>query len=1154
MKRDFLYLAYGWCALCSILSPAVLLGSAGDGAPGSLITRVTLGAESQRPAAITFDARGDLAIVMAPFGDLSTRDGTTLMPRRGVMHLAGAPPISPVSLVAAPDGTLYAAGYMQQVARSHLGRDGHSGPMGPWLRRAELGSVAPIGLAVDSSGDLFAADMADGLAGNQRVVRIDRETGAVEMLVPAGAGGLQSARALAFDALDRLYVADPRAGAVVRFTRGTGELDRAVVLPSRDRGSEFVDLEIGPGGQLYVLDSARGEVMRFNLDIPGSREVLIDLSEETVERAIGMAVSSSGDVVVLTGGSELLLYAGDGPGPGPAPTRAPPVTTSRPAAGTSRSLHLRAELPGGARVRQADWGILLREIYRQGFALAAIDHVGALVRDQALGESAPAGALELVASVLVLPGQTLRLGLADPAAPSVPRWSQDLPVGDGKRVDYLDAVAEVERLARERWPDVLRSLGLERFADQPGRDGAAEPAQPPTASDELDVLTQLARVRSAHRRLEIAEEEALEELALGYANLGFLTAFQWSSASESLKARSLLYAERLATGRPTPRALRARAYARALAGFHSAALGDLESVDSAPSTAGWQEVIEAYCRSDFRRLTRLATEVGASSDLAGRLAFQLAADSGSPVLVRRAAEAVLVGNPRAWEVDARMGLSEDFGVLAAGSTALERNLEDLGVRLSSTPGLPTSSPPPDDDPSALTEMLESLRLWWSKAVASEPGATPSVAVEMTRQLESLSEAAAGDDGQPSWQSLAHLLGETLFAQIERLVGFERFKRSVDVGGLLEQLRPLWRDNPLAGLVESYGVDPRLDPELFHSLISDLEVAQPRPELEYLRRQLELAGDSAPTATMWSELGLERSALDETAGDLRILLDHAYNAGVARRLLEVSPDSPAALAALIRWDWPAVAERAREWMAEPAHPLISRALADRYRRVQQPEEALEVLQRYVAEIPDAWAYGELASIHSEMGNADEWRRAQEEFLVTTDEQGLAHSRAREQLAPLASSSRSTTTSAGSSPRPGPMPTGRRGPARCGRSRPPPGPMRGWATGSGPSDCARRSRSATRAPASPGTSGAAGPGTGTSTRRGGWPRAPWPNAERSAAAAESRSGSSCCWRTSWRRRSGSSAPSSSAAETLWRACTSHSRSSISAGRRPATCWSR
>jgi tetratricopeptide (TPR) repeat protein len=294
--------------------------------------------------------------------------------------------------------------------------------------------------------------------------------------------------------------------------------------------------------------------------------------------------------------------------------------------------------------------------------------------------------------------------------------------------------------------------------------------------------------------------------------------------------------------------------------------------------------------------------------------------------------------------------------------------------------------------------LESLKQWWSETVSSVPGdATPSLTLETARRLESLSEAAAEDAGQPSWQVLAHLLGETLFAQIERLVGFERFWRSVDVGGLVELLGPLWRDHALAGLVESYGVDPRLDREHLDSLISGLEVTQPRPELKYLRTQLEIAGDRSPTATIWSELGIERSALDETADDLRLLLEHSHDAGAARRLQRVSPDSPAALAALITKDWPVVAERAERWRNQPVHPQIARELAARYRRLQQPEDAVEVLERYVAEIPDSWAYTELASIHAELGNADEWVRALEDSLASSDEDGMAQARARERLA-------------------------------------------------------------------------------------------------------------------------------------------------------------
>ena len=1010
-------LACVWAALLPVLLPCLLPAQEAERPPGSLIRRQRVEAGGQRPSAITFDARGELAIIMAPFGYLFLRDGSTLAPRFAVGRPGGSKPLSPISLVQAPDGTFYASGYLQHVARSLPGSEGRPGPFDLWLGRPELASVVPLDLALDSAGDLYATDMSDGLLGRQGVVRIDRETGAVEVVVPGGGGGLQSARALAFDARDRLYVADRTASAVLRFDRGSGELDRVVVLPSRAEGSSFVDLEFGPDGMLYVLDSGRQQVLRFDLETPGAPEVLIDLSQETREEAIDMALSPSGEVVVLTGYKELLLYAGGGqvaeappaiastapaatapmpaaPGPGPPePALPPPVTPARPAAATRQRLYLGVEPSAGEGYRGADWGVLLREIYRQGFALAAIDHVGALVRDQGLGEAPPEGALELVASVLVLPGERVRLGLAGAAAPSVPLWSQDLSGGEGERIDYLAAVAEVERLARERWPELLRQLGLERF------EGGTEPAgaEPPTPSEELDLISQLGRVRAAHLRQARAAEGALAELALGYANLGFLSELQWSTASESLRARSLLYAERLVAGGPSPRALRVRAYARALAGFHAAALADLEAAGSAPAEAGWPEVIEAYCRSDFQRLAEVARRDEALADLAGRLAFRVIADSGSAVLVRRTAEAVLAGNPWAWEVYAGMGRTRDFSLRGAGSRALELNLAELEERLSATPGLPTFAPPAEE-PSGLVGVLDSLKRWWIEVFPEDEVLGPSVAVEMARRLESLGAAAAGDAGQPSWQALAHLLGETLFAQIERQAGFESFVRSVDVDSLLEFYRPLWRDHPLAGLVESYGLDPRRDSELFEELVSGLEIAQPRPELAFLDEQIDLAGDTSFEIELRKELRIRRSALDETADDLRVLLGETPNREVAHRLLTVSPDSPAALAELILEDWRAVEGRfgdARTRLA--AHPQITRALAERYRATEQFDEAIAVLEHYVREVPDSWAYNELSSVHYQKGDVEEWRRTQEEFLATTEEGGLARARARERLA-------------------------------------------------------------------------------------------------------------------------------------------------------------
>ena len=348
-------------------------------------------------------------------------------------------------------------------------------------------------------------------------------------------------------------------------------------------------------------------------------------------------------------------------------------------------------------------GLLVREIVRQAFLIAARDECGLCTRDQTLRES-----FNLQGHANVTPFATL---VATPIADgsdtchvrtsvthgndnaAKPLWETTIDI---PRYDLIPVLVDkAEAWSRKDFKAVLAQEG------PTGKVPAARSSAAITESaerrlwawNEIAVFTALRQLHAEIREHGEAPE-LLAGLVIGYANLGLMTEMRSSAAHKAFKARALLYAERLMRKSGSSGwALAHRAYARALVGLHAAAALDASAArrkqaekSSAQPLPEWLPVIERTCAGKARPEVSLYREP--ERTLAFILWIQTAALGGGEELPKSTLP-IFVEHPDCFRIiDALLGrrqmnlsrvvTPESINILAAS----------LDHRLGDIPGLP----------------------------------------------------------------------------------------------------------------------------------------------------------------------------------------------------------------------------------------------------------------------------------------------------------------------------------------------------------------------------------------------------------------------------------------------------------------------------------
>ncbi|HTL30150.1 MAG TPA: hypothetical protein VL282_13050, partial [Tepidisphaeraceae bacterium] len=288
-------------------------------------------------------------------------------------------------------------------------------------------------------------------------------------------------------------------------------------------------------------------------------------------------------------------------------------------------------------VKEMDASLLLREVLRQAVLIAARDELNLPTRDAAVREPMNPAVKTLTLHFSAAKGAPISFSLSVTGQQQPLFESKiDTPPTPYVHRNCLPIAQTAEAMSRKEFVKALQDAGFQKAAPTTENRPTTQPqAGDEDRASEFNLISQLEVVRRAHRELahDANSVSALQSLVRGYANLGQVTEYYWNAAPEVFHARSLIYSERLLAKHPGRLSLQYRAYARAMAGFHKAAIEDLDQADKEKANVAcdpaWVPLISALCRYDTQRLSDLASENPKIAPLAMFLCFLTVERSGS---------------------------------------------------------------------------------------------------------------------------------------------------------------------------------------------------------------------------------------------------------------------------------------------------------------------------------------------------------------------------------------------------------------------------------------------------------------------------------------------------------------------------------------------
>jgi len=656
--------------------------------------------------------------------------------------------------------------------------------------------------------------------------------------------------------------------------------------------------------------------------------------------------------------------------------------------------------------------VLIREIARQAFLLAARDEMGLATRDAWLGDAMPTGGDNAPWDIKGLPTDRFVLEAVRGFPPNVKSFAKhefnldDYPT-------YHSLLAMMENLSRTKFVEALKQAG---YSSRPNHrdEKIAVANRVEKRLGEMEIVSQFQAIRELHAMLRTQGESQalLGALARGYANLGVLIEHCWHPAHKTMKARALLYAQRMCPrdeDSPWPRWH--RAYVSALTGLHAAALFDLAQAETLwdampkagrPAKPAWLPLIDALCRSDVKEISQRLDDPNVGQ-LAAMLKFEAVEMEGDSTWTVQTALEVLPKIPECYRV--YDGLCEYAGVGTA-HTATSKPIDVLGEklydRLMSLPGLPGEVREIAKERASGKGLLGALL---GKPNASEGddfplrGAVIRALLATGEPSEPRPAADKADrdsvEGEPSWAALGLILREISFKQVFRRASFLRHQLSVPAEEWLAATKPLTEGHPARPFLDAMAWDAGAK--------KDAVARVGQMNFRGVEYPCELFGDvfypdNKTRMTVYRTLMRNR---DETAPEI---ISNVGSYWVKNKkplidcLLEVSPHSPRAQALLIEHHWDEIQDKVEEWDKQSAaHPAVSFALANRYSDLGRWDDAERCYRATIAVVPGSFAsYNRLAELYQQQGKTDRWLETLEEFLKQPD-YGLEHHQVQKNIA-------------------------------------------------------------------------------------------------------------------------------------------------------------
>lgn len=637
---------------------------------------------------------------------------------------------------------------------------------------------------------------------------------------------------------------------------------------------------------------------------------------------------------------------------------------------------------------------LTREILRQAFLVAAREEFGLETRDAWMGSEMPATKEQAAGN---LPFDvTFSLSTDEYEARIVRGVGRQRPTVKGTSfklehdANYLGLLEQAEEASRTRFAEALTAEGFSKRSAEPEIDEDAT-RRAIESIDHLDEIQLFAALRHFHAMrggAGVDEQVRLGGLARGYALLGLLTEHCWNPLSKDLKARSLVYAQRMVAGQPeSPLGWWHRAYALALTGLHAAALDDLARAEKLTVRVGeksarppWVPAVDAFCRMDLAGLEASRKDSPVLAGLFEFVALDLAACGPQATAV--GTRLLEKESSCLWLLDAiaKLGyLGPSAAVTAAAAREFTTVIVPEAVRL-------------DGFPEDATPRINPQ----SREQAPEGGVDFVPTASLIRELLDRGRITAdgwSDEGEPRWEALGLLIRELAWMAVFDRGKFERIQYGVPADDWLSMARPIISLHPYGETVLLYASDPAVRVKATEKTLAYRPDVIEHAMLPFFDRTIPF--DEKRRAT------LSRVAarfVDDTAGELARFLrytsadDESFDYWRSR-LRDVSPYSPMIpLTAITRGlrlqpvDDDVLARHATQFAS------IAAAMGRRHLDREEYDEADVLLERAAKLSHDGQAYQVWAEVHSRKGDDRRWLEVLEAALREPDF-GLQHASIR-----------------------------------------------------------------------------------------------------------------------------------------------------------------
>jgi tetratricopeptide (TPR) repeat protein len=625
---------------------------------------------------------------------------------------------------------------------------------------------------------------------------------------------------------------------------------------------------------------------------------------------------------------------------------------------------------------------LARELMRQAFLIAARDECGLRTFDATLQDEIPSSAsfpivpFDLYCSVeRVKKGFDVQYTLSrlnGKATDKLTEWTFRTDVYSPKMV--IDLAELAERMSREQFKSLLKDQGLAKSLPAASKSAGL----PREAKDQLWEWNEIAvfgALRHIHGEIQAKGEspELLGGLAVGYANLGSLTASYFGPAQKAFFARALLYAERIVhESHEADWALWHRAYVRALVGLHNAARIDVKAARKARDKKTsqplpfWSDILEAFCDGQLPPMMEKAKDKQ-EKRLARYLNMQAVMYSDLHAVTIKTCSELLQDCPDCLRAADALCSTRMIGPMRMVTDSAFSHVSNmLRRRLPDVPGFPASL---------------SKRVTDAKPAdgAGEKASEDEIEFRVQLVADIKAETASGRDTlEPSLSSLGHLIEEIQFLQVVRRLELENTIWAIPTEPTLSAYRPLCAGHRYAAFLDSYSDDRADVKKTYDALLATLDpralVALDFRIMNWLRlRNME-------PGTTW--LQVEMAHADPVWDDEMYGIDQGIpgepderhrNKPYMDMMWATTSRIPAALAIQVFRNW----NRGRTFMGTVEadygdDPILMASLATRYYKLKQWDNAERCAKKRIATAPDYAAYSKLAAIYKEKGDLVNWK--------------------------------------------------------------------------------------------------------------------------------------------------------------------------------------